>query len=290
MAETVEQRIVPFYGDELIAVQRPDGAIFVLFARLCDNLGLKREGQVRRVQRHAVLSKGLVTLDILTAGGPQSAQGLRLDLLPLWMAGLQAQRVKPELQDKLVRYQEEAATALWQAFKPQLLVETTKEMAITPLDDSAALKQLQQIAELGRAITRMAEQQIELQRQQQALTGRMDAAARVIRDVQGQLANVDVRLGVLEEQIHPASYLTDVQATEVSNQVKSLAELITAKQAGKNHYQGIFAELYRRFGASSYKLISQAQYGAVLQFLSDWHQAVVTSGEDADSSLVRHES
>ena len=146
--------------------------------------------------------------------------------------------------------------------------------------DDAAIQQLQQIAEMGRAIVRMAEQQIELQRQQSALSSRMDAAARVIRGVQGtldnvvgQLARVDVRLGVLEDQVHPAAYITDAQAAEVSNQVKALGELLSSQQPGKNHYQGIFAELYRRFGVSSYKLIRQDQFAAVLQFLSEWRKA-----------------
>ncbi len=56
----------------------------------------------------------------------------------------------------------------------------------------------------------------------------------------------------------------DVQATEVSNLVKALGELLSCRQAGKNHYQGIFAELYLRFGVSSYKLTRQEQYAGVL--------------------------
>ena len=42
MSETMQQRIVPFHGDELIAIQQPDGNVFVHFGRLCDNLGLAR--------------------------------------------------------------------------------------------------------------------------------------------------------------------------------------------------------------------------------------------------------
>ncbi len=275
MTQAVEQRIVPFYGDELVAVQQPDGAIFVLFTRLCENLGLKRESQVRRVQRHAVLSDGFTTLDVRTEGGIQAVQCLRVDLLPLWMSGLQAQRVKAELREKLIRYQKEAAMVLWQAFKSQIIIEET---ALTPRDDSQALQQLQQIAEMGRAITRMAEQQIELQRQQTVLASRVDAAARVMRDVQGHITGVEIRLDLLEDQLRPTASITDAQATEVSNQVKSLAELLTSTQAGKNHYQGIFAELYRRFGVSSYKLIRQQQYDAVLAFLEDWRVAAAAAG------------
>jgi hypothetical protein len=270
--EAIEQRIVPFYGDELFAVQHPDGTIFVLFARLCENLGLKREGQVRRVQRHAVLSEGLTSLPVRTDGGVQTAQCLRLDLLPLWMSGLQAQRVKAELQPKLLAYQKEAAVVLWQAFKPQIVVEPT---AIVPDEPDRSLQQLQQIAEMGYAIARMAEQQMEIQRQQVALSGRMDTAARVLKDFQGRLDHVDLRLGMLEDTIHPAALISDEQAAEISNRVKALAELLTGKNNAKNHYQGIFAELYRRFGTSSYKLIRRNQYEAVLQFLDDWRQAAL---------------
>lgn len=268
-AAPLPQRIVPFYDDEIIAVQQPDGTIHVLFARMCENLGLGRVSQVRRVLRHDVLSEGLVTLTVQTDGGPQDAQCLRLDLLPLWLAGLQARRVKAALQAKLIHYQREAAAVLWQAFKPQLIVDTPAHSAAEP----QAIVQLQQIAEMGYAIARMAEQQIDLQRQQGILTTRIDAAARVMRSVQGQLGTVEVRLGLLEDQLHPPAYITEAQATEVSNQVKALAEFLTSTDRAKNHYQGIFAELYRRFGVASYKLIRHEQYAAVLSFLADWQAA-----------------
>ncbi|MBA3946209.1 MAG: ORF6C domain-containing protein [Herpetosiphonaceae bacterium] len=271
MTDPLERRIVPFYGDELIAVQRTDSTIYVLFTRLCENLGLARRSQILRIQRHAVLTKGLVTLPVTTEGGPQEAQCLRLDLVPLWLSGLQAGRVKAEVQAKLVRYQEEVAVVLWQAFKPQMLVQPAGDA----VGDGLALQQLQQIAEMGRAITRMAEQQIDLQRQQQALVQRLDGAARVIKDVQWHLSDVQVRLGVLEDQLQPASYVTDAQATEISNRVKALGELLTTQGPAKNHYQGIFAELYRRFGVSSYKTVQLEQYTAVLDFLEDWRVAAI---------------
>src|SRR5215212_8918764 len=123
MTTPLQQRIVPFYGDDLVAVQQPDGPILVMFARLCDNLGLRRYSQARRVQGHTVLSEGLVTLTIQTEGGPQDAQCLRLDLLPLWLSGIQASKTKEDIREKLIRYQREAAAVLWQAFKPQIVDE-----------------------------------------------------------------------------------------------------------------------------------------------------------------------
>ena len=95
--------------------------------------------------------------------------------------------------------------------------------------------------------------------------GRMDAAARIIKHVQGQvetvvgdLTTVHVRLGVLEGQLQPLAH-HEVRRP-ISNRVKALGEVLTGTDPSKNHYQGIFGELYRRFGVSSYKLIRQDQY------------------------------
>ena len=107
--------------------------------------------------------------------------------------------------------------------------------------------------------------------------GHMDAAARVICDVQVWLDNVEVRLGAVEERVRPGAAITDMQATEVSSQVKVLAGLLTGKDASKNHYQAFFAELYRRFGVSSSKLISQSRHQAVLAFLDDWRTSASSS-------------
>jgi hypothetical protein len=48
---------------------------------------------------------------------------------------------------------------------------------------------------------------------------------------------------------------------------------MTSKDPSKNHYQGIFAEPYRRFGVSNYKSIRIEHYEKVLQFMEDWRTA-----------------
>jgi len=74
--------------------------------------------------------------------------------------------------------------------------------------------------------------------------------------------------------LNPATLITDDQAETISATVKALAELMTSKAQGKNHYQGIFSELYRCYGVSSYKNIRLEQYGQVLPFLDDWRESV----------------
>jgi hypothetical protein len=187
--------------------------------------------------------------------------------------------VKEELREKLIRYQREAAFVLWEAFKPQILAQET---AIEPTGD-AAIQELQQIAEMGRAITQMAQQQIELQRQQQVLGQRLDKAGQIVRGMQIDIADIQVRLGTVEDKLHPHAYITDQQAANVANAVKALAEMLT-RQKGKNQYQGVYGELHRRFGVSSYTMIRQEQYDAVLAFLEDWYDAAKEGREREDAA------
>ena len=261
--EALAARTVPFYDDTLVAVQQPDGTIYAHFARLCENLGMNRPSAARRVQQHEVLQEGFTTFRVVTDGGVQAVQCLRVDLVPLWLAAISARRVKPELRGKVVRYQREAAQVLWQAFRPQVVPDEV-------VSSSTALGELQRIADLGRAITRLAEQQMELEREQRRLDGRVDGAARVIRAVQSRLDGFELRLLAVEDRTAPEAAVDDAQAAEIKERVKALALLLSGRDASRNHYQGIFAELYRRFGVSSYKLIPRAKYQAVLEFLDEW--------------------
>ena len=273
MTEPLPQRIVPFYSDEIVAVQQPDGTIFVLFARLCENLGLSRWTQSRRVQNHAVLSTGLVSLLVETPGGPQEVQCLRLDLLPLWLAGVPARKVNEDIKEKLILYQTEAAQVLWREFKPQIVVEERPENR----ESALAINQLKQIIEQSKAMQKMAEEQITLIR-------RMDAAARVVKVVQTDVADVKIRLGVLEERLHPSAYITDEQAAEVQSAVAAVAMALTKRDPSKNHFQSIHTELHRRFKAKSYSLIRIEQYAAVLAFLETWDEAM-EGGEGSSENV-----
>jgi P22_AR N-terminal domain/ORF6C domain len=271
MTKSLPQKLVSFYGDELIAVQIEDGTIYAPFNRLCENLGLDRVGQVQRIRRHEVLRDTLVMLTIETLGGPQIVQCLRIDVLPLWLSGIQAGRITDEdLREKLIRYQKEAAVVLWQAFRPQILVEEPPENH----ESALAIGQLEQIIEQLRAMQKMAEEQI-------ALIRRMDAAARIVKSIQTDVADVQIRLGVLEERLHPSAYITDEQVAEVQSAVAAVAMALTQRDPSKNHFQSIHTELHRRFKAKSYSLIRVEQYGAVLAFLEEWEEAMEGGKGDA---------
>ena len=141
------------------------------------------------------------------------------------------------------------------------------------LAESDAIAELQRIAEMGRAIARLADQQIELQRHQQHLSQRVDRAGQIVRVIQSDVTAIQVRLEMLEDTVRPGAPIAKAQAAEISQRVKGLAEQLTGMEKQKNFYQGIFSELYRRFRVTSYTEIPQVQYAAVLAFLEDWRRA-----------------
>jgi hypothetical protein len=258
----VEERTVDFYGDEITAVliQIEDKSqIYIPIKPISDYLGLSWSGQFERIKRDPVLSEVIQGIRVtrIPVGGVQETLGMPLEYLPGWLFGINAARVKPELREKIIRYQRDCFKVLWEAFQQGTFAPAETSNLSTPTTS------LVQIREMGFAIAHLAEQQIAME---QNVNSRLDQAGKLFNQFQK-------RLGVLENKLSPSSLITDEQAEEVSAAVKALAEYMTGKDKSKNHYQGIFAELYRRFKVSSYKNIRADQYAPVLKFLDEWRKA-----------------
>ena len=114
----IDQREVTFYDDQLTAVRADDGQVYVSVRHMCDALGLAQRGQVLRIKRNEILEEGYKGgIMMITPGGRQRTGMLRVDLVPLWLSGIDINRVKEEIRDKLKRFQREAAKVLWEAFQ-----------------------------------------------------------------------------------------------------------------------------------------------------------------------------
>lgn len=111
---------VPFHDEQLEAV-RDDGRVMVSIRRVCDVLGVRMTGQLAKLR-----VKPWAVVQMICTTGPDGktyeAACIELDALPMWLATIEPGRVKPELRDKLVVYQREAARVLRDHFfgaKPQ---------------------------------------------------------------------------------------------------------------------------------------------------------------------------
>lgn len=257
----VEEKKVDFYGDEITAVLVDvDGRqqVYIPLKPICDFLGLNWDGQRQRIRRDAVLSEVVMSAVITTADiDPASRRPhtsnmlcLPLDFLNGFLFGVNASRVKAELRERLIRYQKECYQVLANAFVGRAPVaETTPTMAA-----------LAQIREMGLAIVQMAEQQMAFERRITATETRLENAAVFFGELRKRVTN-------LERQLAPGDPITDEQAAEIAQKVKAVA---MAQGGQGDSFQAIWGELYRRFRVTSYKLIPQSKYTAVIAFLDGW--------------------
>lgn len=247
----MEERTVEFYGDEIKGVViRPHLAgrqVFVPIKLLSDFLGVSWSTQRRRVVNDPVLSREIETILISTPGGPQEALCLPLDMINGWLFGINPNRVKDEIRERLIRYQQECYRVLAAAFQAP-----------------AATDPLSQVEELGHAL-------ITLAREQREFDSRLVTA-------EGDLLEVKQRVVALEEKVAPGEPVTEEQAAQISQAVKAIAFKL-GERTGRNEYGGVYSELYRKFGVTSYKLIPAARYKEAIAFLTEWWGQIAQTDE-----------
>ncbi|MFJ7315626.1 phage antirepressor N-terminal domain-containing protein [Pseudomonas sp. NPDC098747] len=102
---------VPFYEDTVVLIGKNNDP-FVAMKPVVENLGLAWQSQ------HVKLTEkfGTNITEIVTVAEDGKTRGmvcLPLRKLPAWLYSISPNKVKPELHDKIVRYQEECDDALW---------------------------------------------------------------------------------------------------------------------------------------------------------------------------------
>lgn len=102
---------VQFYEDTVVLVGH-DNEPYVAMKPVVENMGLAWQAQ------HAKFSSnmarwGITNIVTPSLGGSQEAACLPLRKLASWLMTISPNKVKPELRDKIIRYQEECDDALW---------------------------------------------------------------------------------------------------------------------------------------------------------------------------------
>lgn len=253
----IEQRQVLFYEDELTAVlvdeEGRGRTVYVPIRPICDLMGVTWQGQLSRIKRDPVMSAVMMSVNITftdieeSSTRPRTSEMVCLPLkfLPGWLFGIQASRVKPEFRDKIILYQRECYDVLAEAFKEGRL---TSDPAFSELlqTDSPAVQAYKMIMAMA-----------EMARQQIILESRIDDHER--------------RLEVIETTMSDTGrFITKEQAMHLSQAVKTLAFEIE-KRTGRNEFQGVYGELYRRFKIPSYRELPAHQFNNAMKFLREWY-------------------
>jgi P22_AR N-terminal domain len=133
--EPIEQHTLDFYGKPLRVVRLPNGEPGVVLNELCENMGLERRAQLRRIHRTKAIETGFASARIDTPGGPQVVSVLTLKVTPAWLFGIDADRARPEVRPEIERYQAECVDVLYRYF-------ANKTPPILPDPQSAGMQPL----------------------------------------------------------------------------------------------------------------------------------------------------
>lgn len=92
---------------------------YVVMKPICENIGLDWRSQLKRIKRNQVLNQGVVMMTTPSVKGDQDSVALPLGMLNGWLMGVDANKVRPEIKDTLIKYQLECYDVLYKHFMPK---------------------------------------------------------------------------------------------------------------------------------------------------------------------------
>lgn len=108
---------IDFHGDSILATRIANGSILVAVRRICESFGLTFQSQSTKLRKADWAGvTNIVTPD--ARGLDQETLMIPVDRLPMWMVTISPNKIRPELREKLIAYQTEAADVLAQYFMP----------------------------------------------------------------------------------------------------------------------------------------------------------------------------
>ncbi|MBP8542023.1 MULTISPECIES: phage antirepressor N-terminal domain-containing protein [unclassified Citrobacter] len=135
--EAVNTSYVPFNGQEIIAVMAA-GATYVAMRKIVENIGIDWTGQSVKLRKQKE-KFGCRDISIPSKGGVQKMLCIPLKKLNGWLFSINPEKVRADIRDKLIQYQEECFTVLhdyWTKGKAENPRKKTTVDERTPLRDA----------------------------------------------------------------------------------------------------------------------------------------------------------
>ncbi|EHK1058475.1 phage antirepressor N-terminal domain-containing protein [Salmonella enterica] len=134
---------MPFYGSELYVVEH-NGEPFTPMKPIVEGMGMVWAAQfVKLKQRFA---KGVVEIEIPSVGGMQKMICLALRKLAAWLNTISPNKVRPEIRERVIRYQEECDDVLYEYWTKGQVTNPRKAKKSLPgkitAEQQEAIKQL----------------------------------------------------------------------------------------------------------------------------------------------------
>lgn len=271
----IDQRIVPFMGDDLAAALTSGGDIYISLNGMIAALGLNARGQTQRIQRTPTLARGLRRIPLQTSGGVQRVNCLRVDKIALWMAGIEPSRVKPAFQAKIEAYQEELAPLATKVFMRVMGISTAGSApTITDPRLVALAEQYDTLIDVALFIREHMVALATMPDQIGALSLQLDQAVTLLESLTQRQDTTELAVDLIDARTQG---LTPAHQRDLQEMITRMVES-TKRQPSPLRYATIYGRLKHRFRVASYNEIPDPRFDEVMQFLRDELQRA-TNGE-----------
>lgn len=254
------QEVVPLFDRFIVAVSLPDGRIAATLTSLCESLGLAPNRQARRIRDDDVLCDELVEALIQTSGGAQTMGVLTAWAIPLWLTGIQTNRVAEEKRPAILAFKKQAANALYEHFSrltlppPVTLVPSEPIEKPTYPDDSAGLDERRKY---HRDMVAWLDWQADITAWQKDTNNRIDGLQSEVESLHEVVRLVPELL----ERMGPATL-----SPEHMGSVQALAKRL--HEVGGFSFATIYGDLNAAFHVGKYDQISDASWEDVARWFA----------------------
>jgi len=257
------ERKLAFRDKEIATADLKDGKGYVSVHSLCDAFGLDQRAQRKRLMRQqSYFESYTVTILMETAGGPQPTLCLMASAVPLFLTGVELERV-----------QDEEARQLLTAFLDE---------AHTVLAEHFGISERGEIQFLSDSVARMVAEQ---EKFEEALSKKVEAELVEIRkaheekvqQIRDAFSNLRQQVTRLEAVAGPKVRLSPEQLGQLRQLVATLGTLLQESGVSKP-YPGIYMDITRLTGVSRSEDIRQEDFAEVVTFLEQQIQALTQSG------------
>lgn len=132
--EAVNTTSLPFHGQQIITAMAA-GVAYVAMKPIVENLGMSWGTQQQKLSRH--MDKfGCIHMNMPSLGGVQAMICLPLKKLNGWLFSINPAKVRDDIRDRLVRYQDECFTALHDYWTKGAAIRNP----VTTVDDRTPLR------------------------------------------------------------------------------------------------------------------------------------------------------
>jgi len=256
------ERKLLFRGQEIATADLKDGRGYVSVRSLCEAFGLDPRPQRKRLLRQqGYFEPFTATIVITTPGGPQPTLCLAASAVPIFLTGVDLERLQDDEPRELLKaFLDEAHTVLAEHFgisergEQRFMRESLARMVAEQelFEENLAKKVSAELAEIRQA------------------------QEEKVQQIRLAFSNLRQQVVTLESVAGPKARLNPEQLGQLRQLVAALGTLLQEKGVAKP-YPGIYMDITRLTGVSRSEDIRQEDFGTVVEFLEKQVYALAKS-------------